>query len=310
MNRLYGWAGKILFVNLSDNSTRVEPTEKYLSFIGGRGINQWLLFNLLDRGVGPLDPENILILGAGPMVGTPVPSASRLAVDYKNVITGGVGSGNCGGRFAVEMKNAGYDHLVFTGKADRPVYVYVEDDTIHFRDASDLWGQGTWETDELIKSKEKEGRISTLTIGIAGESLVKFACIIGDRGRAVGYGGGGAVMGSKKLKAIAVRGRHTHVLVARPDELKKRLKTFRKDVFEKSRVVKIHREGGTLGAYLLSGEKRPHGVRNMSEEFWSNDAIKNVTRDKFDEFLVRRHSCESCPVFCSGIYEIKGKACL
>ena len=238
-----------------------------------------------------------------------MPSASRLAVDYKNVITGGVGSGNCGGRFAVEMKNAGYDHLVFTGKADRPVYVYVEDDTIHFRDASDLWGQGTWETDELIKSKEKEGRISTLTIGIAGESLVKFACIIGDRGRAVGYGGGGAVMGSKKLKAIAVRGRHTHVLVARPDELKKRLKTFRKDVFEKSRVVKIHREGGTLGAYLLSGEKRPHGVRNMSEEFWSNDAIKNVTRDKFDEFLVTRHSCEGCPVFCSGIYEIKGMHC-
>ena len=309
MSLKHGWAGKILFVNLSDRSTRIEPTEKYIPFIGGRGINQWLLFELIEKGVHGLDPENALILGAGPMVGTLVPSAGRLSVDYLNVITGGVGSGNCGGRFAVEMKNAGYDHIVFTGKTDRPTYIFIQDDTIHFRGASGIWGLGTWDTDEQIKSEEKDRRLSTLTIGVAGENLVKFASIIGDRGRAVGYGGSGAVMGSKNIKGIAVRGKNTFIKVARPSEFMNRLRAFNKEIFNKSGAVKIHRKGGTLGAYVLPGQNRPHGVRNMNEEFWSNDAINNVTRDKFDEFLVRRHSCFGCPVYCSGIYEIKGMVC-
>ena len=282
-----GWVGKILFVDLSDRSTRTEPTEKYLPFIGGRGINQWLLFELVKKGVHGLDPENVLILGAGPMVGTLVPSAGRLSVDYLNVITGGVGSGNCGGRFAAEMKNAGYDHIVVTGKSNRPAYLFIQDDKVNFRDASGMRGLGTWETDAHIKTKETDNRLSTLTIGAAGENLVTFASIIGDRGRAVGYGGSGAVMGSKNLKAIAVRGRKTAVCVARPREFMDRLRTFYKEVFEKSNAVKTHRKGGTLHAYVRPGQDRPHGVRNINDEFWSNNAIKNVTREKFDEFLGR-----------------------
>jgi len=309
MSLKYGWAGKILFINLSDRSTRIESTEKYIRFIGGRGINQWLLFDLIDKGVHGLDPENAIILGAGPMVGTLVPSAGRLSVDYLNVITGGVGSGNCGGRFAVEMKNAGYDHIVVTGKADRPTYIFIQDDTIYFRDASEMWGLGTWDSDEHIKSEEKDRRLSTLTIGVAGENLVKFASIIGDRGRAVGYGGSGAVMGSKNLKAIAVRGKNTPIKVARPSEFTDRLRTFYKEIFQKSGAVKIHRKGGTLGAYVLPGQNRPHGVRNINEEFWSDDSIKHVTRDRFDEFLVRRHACFGCPVYCSALYEIRGMIC-
>lgn len=309
MKRLYGWSGKILFIDLSYGTTRIEPTEKYISFIGGRGINQWLLFNLVDKDVDALDPGNVIILGTGPMVGTLVPSASRLAVDYKNVITGGVGSGNSGGRFAAEMKFAGYDHIVIMGKAAKPTYIYIEDDKVYFRDASDMWGQSTWEMDNVIKDKEKDMAISTLTIGVAGEKLVKFACIIGDRGRAAAYGGGGAIMGSKNLKAVAVRGKSSPVRVARPTEFMNRLRKFRRDIFDKSSAVKVHREGGTLGAYLLPGENRPHGVRNMNDEFWSNDSIKNVTRDRFDEFLIRRHSCFNCPVYCSAIYEVKGTMC-
>lgn len=309
MKKLYGWSGKILFVDLSDRTTHVEPTERYISFIGGRGINQWLLFNLLEKDVDAIDPGNVIILGAGPMVGTLVPSASRLAIDYKNVITGGVGSSNCGGRFAAEMKFAGYDHIVIRGKADKPTYLYIDDDKVNFRDASDLWGLGTWETENDIKDKEKDMALSTLTIGVAGENLVTFACILGDRGRAAAYGGGGAIMGSKNLKAIAIRGRSSPVRVARPAEFMNRLRKFRKIIFEKSSVVKLRREGGTLGAYLLGGEHRPHGVRNMNEEFWSNDSIKKVTRDKFDKFLTRRHSCFNCPVYCSGIYKVRGMIC-
>jgi aldehyde:ferredoxin oxidoreductase len=305
----HGWAGKIVFIDLSRGTTKVEPTEKYCSFLGGRGINQWLLFNLLERNVPPLDPRNPLILGAGPMVGTLVPSASRLAVDHKNVITGGVGSGNCGGRFAAEMKYAGYDHIVITGKAPTPQYVCINDDGVRFRDASDIWGRDTRQTDDIIKSRENDRGLSILTIGPAGEHLVKFACVIGDKGRAAAYGGSGAIMGSKNLKAVAVRGKSVPITIARPVEFMNRLREFTREVFEKSSAVKIHRKGGTLGAYLLPGEKRPHGVRNLREEFWSNDSIEQVTRDKFDEFLVRRHSCFNCPVYCSALYRVKDTLC-
>jgi len=309
MRESYGFSGRILFIDLSEKASSTEPTEASLFFPGGRGVNQWLLFNLLEDGVDPLGEHNCLILGAGPMVGTPVPSGGRLAVDYKNVITGGVGSGNCGGRFAAEMKYAGYDHVVLRGKAERPTYVYIEDNRVYFRDAGEIYGRGTWETNEFIKSKEGDRRISTLTIGPAGERGVGFSCIIGDGGRAVGYGGGGAVMGSKNLKAVAVRGRHHAVRVAMPDAFMYRLRSFRREVLEKSRIVDIHRRGGTLGAYLLPGEDRPHGVRNMSEEFWSNEAIDRVKRENFDAFLTRRHACSSCPVYCSGFYQVEGMHC-
>jgi aldehyde:ferredoxin oxidoreductase len=308
MKNFYGWAGKVLVVDLNNKTSHVESTEKYLSFLGGRGINQWLLFTLLGKDIDPLGPENVLILGAGPMVGTMVPTASRLSVEHKNVITGGVGSGNCGGRFAAEMKFAGYDHIVIRGKAVSPTYLYIMDDEVYFRDASDMWGKATWEADGAIKRKEKDRRISTLTIGIAGENLVKFACIIGDRGRAAAYGGSGAIMGSKNLKAIAIRGRSSSVRLARPGDFINRLRKFRTDTFENSKAVNTYRWGGTLGPYVSAGENR-HGVRNMNAEFWSDESLKNVTREKFDEYLLRRHSCFNCPVYCSGLYEIKGMVC-
>lgn len=309
MKKLHGWSGNILFIDVSDGTAHVEPTERYLSFIGGRGINQWLLFNLLEKATDALDPNNVLILGAGPLVGTLVPSACRLSIDFKNVITGGVGSGNCGGRFAAEMKFAGYDHIVIGGKAEKPTYIYIEDEKVHFRDASDMWGEDTWETHNIIRRKEGDQAISTLTIGVAGECMVRFACIIGDRGRAASYGGSGAVMGSKNLKAIAIRGRNSPVGVVRPDQFMNRLRKFQRQLFEQSSAVRIRREGGTLGGYLLAGEKRPHGVRNLSEAFWSDDSLKNVTREKFDEFLIRRHSCFNCPTYCSSIFRIRGLLC-
>ena len=308
MKKVYGWSGKILFIDLANRSTRIEPTERYGSFIGGRGINQWLLFELLEKDVTALDPENPLILGAGPMVGTSVSCASRLAVDYKNVVTGGIGSGSCGGKFALEMKHAGYDHIVIQGRSAEPIYLYIEDDHISFRNASDIWGTDTWETETVIKQKENNSTLSTLAIGVAGENRVAFACIIGDRGRAVGYGGSGAVMGSKNLKAIAIKGTHPPI-VANPGELDRKVKHFERSVFEKSRLVKTYREGGTLGAYLLPGENRPHGVKNLNEAFWGNDSLIHVTREKFDEFLIRRDTCSNCSVYCSGIFKVKGLMC-
>ncbi len=309
MKDYYGYAGKILFIDLSRQKTWVESVDPYLPFIGGRGINQWLLFKLVDKNVSPLDPENVLILGAGPMNGTLVPGSGRLSIEFKNFITGGIGSANCGGRFSAEMKYAGYDHIVIQGRAESPIYLFIQDEQVHFRDASELWGRDTWTTDRRIQEKEKDPQISTLTIGPAGEKLVKYACIIGDRGRAAAYGGNGAIMGSKNLKAIAIRGKSSPVRVARPDAFMERLRVFRQGVFEKSRAVRVHREGGTLGAYVLAGENRPHGVKNLREEFWSNSSIQNVTRDKFDPFMTRRHSCFGCPVYCLAIYRVKDFLC-
>lgn len=302
----YGWSGKILFINLTAHKKHTEDTEKYLAYIGGRGINQYLLFSLVDKSTNSLDPDNTIILGSGPLVGTMVPAASRLAVDFKNVITGGIGSGNSGGQFAAEMKFAGYDHIVITGKAKTPVYLYIHNNEIFFREAGDLWGQRTWETENHIKTQEGDRALKTLTIGPSGENLVKYACLVSDRGRAVGYGGCGAVWGSKNLKAIAVRGTNS-VNVAQPEAFLKKLHRYYRNTIEKSEMVKIHRQGGTLLAYQLPGEKRPHGVRNMSDEFWSNESISKLSRQMLDKrFLLRRHSCFNCPVYGSGIYEING----
>ena len=300
----HGRGGKILFVDLTAQSYHTEATAKYAEFIGGRGINQSLLFERLAPEVDALDPEAMIILGAGPLVGTLVPGACRLAVDFKNAVSGGVGSANLGGHFAPEMKFAGYDHMVISGRARHPVYLYITPDEVAFRDASEFWGKTTWQTENEIKRLESDRRIRVLSIGPGGENLVRFACIIGDRGRAAGYGGGGAVFGSKNLKAIAVRGGRP-LTVAHPDQLQTELLRFNRDVIEKSRFVEVHREGGTLNAYLLPGENRPHAVRNMSAGFWEDDAIRRVDRDTIDRrYMTRRHSCFACPIYCSAIYRL------
>jgi len=301
----YGRAGKILFINLTKRSFRCEKTKKYSSYFGGRGINQLLLFNFTDPKTDPLDPESAIIMGSGPLVGTLVPSANRLAVDFKNVINYGIGSGNSGGFFATEMKLAGYDHIFIYGKADYPIYIYVQDDQVHFRDARNFWGENTWETENTIKKKENNSSLKVLSIGIAGEKQVKFACLINDRGRAVAYGGSGAIFGSKNLKAIAVKGTHS-IKVCYPKELIDKVQKYNERFIEKSPIIANYRKGGTLLSYLEPGEKRPHGVKNMSDEFWANKNIDKFSRDKVDKYLVRRHTCFNCPAYCSSIFELDG----
>jgi len=304
MQQRLGWSGQILFIDLSTRRCRMEETARYVDFIGGRGINQHLLFSHLDPSTDPLGEESLLILGAGPLVGTLVSSAGRLSVEYRNVITGGVGSANSGGRFGAEMKYAGFDHVVISGKASSPIYLFIRDGEVFFRDARHLWGVDTWTSDNLIRDAERDPLVSTLTIGMAGEHMVAFACIIGDRGRAAGSGGCGAVMGSKNLKAIAVRGTTVAIRPARPQAFMQRVRRFANEKIAKSRSVSVKRASGTVGAYLLGGQNRPHGVRNMSDDFWSDEAIAQVAREKFDAFMVRRQACFNCPAYCSTIYRV------
>ncbi len=297
-----GRTGKICFIDLTAGDYRIIRTGDEPDFIGGRGVNQRLLFDLQKPGSDDSDPENPVILGSGPLVGTFIPAASRLAVDFRNRITGGVGSANLGGHFAAEMKFAGFDHLVIQGRSRRLAYLYIKDGRVFFRDAEPLRGLDTWETESRIKQLEEEPHLKTLCIGSAGENEVSFACIIGDRGRAAGYGGSGAVLGSKNLKAVAVRGTGS-ITVAHPDDLLKEVFRYNRETIEKSRFVQVHRQGGTLAAYLGPGDRRPHAVRNMTRSFWNEEAISKVDRATIDErYLVRRHSCFACPVYCSAVY--------
>ena len=301
----FGRAGRVLFINLTERSFNCEKTEKYLSCLGGRGINQWLLFKYMSPKVNPLDPESIIILGSGPLVGTLVPTACRLAVDFKNVMNFGIGSGNSGGFFATEMKLAGYDHIVISGKADRPIHLLIIDNKIYFKDAKGIWGKNTWETDNAIKKENSDNDLKILSIGVGGEKKVKYACLISDKGRAVAYGGSGAVFGSKNLKAVAVRGTQS-IEVYSPEKLIAKVLKYNKEIIRKNSYIDGLRKGGTLLGYLAPGEKKPYDVKNMSEGFWSNENIEKFSRDKLDKYLIRRHSCFNCPAYCSSIFQLDG----
>ncbi len=305
---MYGYGGRILFIDLSRQRFREEPASSYLKALGGRGLGQKLLFALSSPSTDPLAEESVIILSAGALSGSPLPASGRLSVDFKNVLNRGVGSANAGGSFSSMMRYAGYDAIVITGRASSPVYIYVNDNGAYIRDASSIWGMDTWNADLTIRKLEGDASLSTALIGPAGENLVKFACLIIDRGRAAGYGGAGAVFGSKNLKGIAISGSKP-ISVHDPLRLKSVVKRLCA-AFRNSEVARIHSEGGTFKAYLLAGEKRPHGVRNMSDEFYPDEKLFYIKRERFDEkFLVKRLSCFACPVYCSALYEIDGKYC-
>lgn len=296
--------GKILRVNLTSGKIWTEPTEKYTSdFIGGRGINDWILYNEVKPWVTPFDPANRLIIGTGVLVGTLAPSSCRLSVEAKSPITGGLGSGNAGGHFSPELKYAGYDHIVFEGRARSPVYLWINDDQAQIKDAAHIWGKTTWETDDVLKEEAGDGKIQVACIGPAGENLARAACIIVNRARAIGRCSLGAVMGSKNLKAIAVRGSGS-IGIADPPRFMQTID----DAWEKlgkSEKLGFFKDWGTI-KYSLGLEKgRPDFWRNFQDAV-PPDRVRGIAPEVFrKEYETRRASCFGCPIFCSHYYEIK-----
>ena len=201
-----GLMGKILNVDLSAGTLRDEPTDETLcrDFLGGYGLGAKLLFDRMQAGVDPLGPDNLLGFMTGPLTGTPCIEGNRFAVVCKSPLTLTWGDANCGGTFGPHLKFAGYDGVLFSGASDTPVYLWIKDGVAELRDASQLWGKDTNETEDALQSLGKG--IEVASIGPAGENLSLLSGIINDKGRAAGRSGVGAVMGSKKLKAIAVSG--------------------------------------------------------------------------------------------------------
>ncbi|HMB75688.1 MAG TPA: aldehyde ferredoxin oxidoreductase family protein [Kiloniellaceae bacterium] len=202
------WAGKVLRVNLTAGSCTSEPlnmewAEKYL---GQRGLATKYLAEEIDPKVDPLSPDNKLIMTTGPLTGTSASTAGRYSVVTKGALTGAIACSNSGGFFGNELKNAGWDMIIFEGRSDKPVYLYLVDDKAQLLDAGAFWGTSVWDTEEGIKAKHQDPLIRVASIGISGEKGCKYACVVNDMDRAAGRSGVGTVMGSKNLKAVAVRG--------------------------------------------------------------------------------------------------------
>ena len=202
------WTGKFLRVNLTTGKIAAEPLnmEWARQYLGQRGLATKYLASEIDPKVDPLSPDNKMIFTTGPLTGTAASTAGRYSVVTKGPLTGCIACSNSGGMFGNEMKNAGWDMIIVEGKAANPVYLYVENDKAELRDAGDFWGKTVWETESGLKARHQDPLLRIATIGAAGEKGALYACIINDMHRAAGRSGVGAVMGSKNLKAIALRG--------------------------------------------------------------------------------------------------------
>ncbi|MDP3040824.1 MAG: aldehyde ferredoxin oxidoreductase N-terminal domain-containing protein, partial [Deltaproteobacteria bacterium] len=204
---MYGWRGKILRVDLTKGELKEENLDGKVAkdYIGGRGLGIYYLNKEVDPRIDPLSPENMLIMATGPLTGTSAPTAARYMVMTKGPLTGALTCSNSGGQFPKELKRAGFDALIITGRASTPAYLWIDKGRAELKPADHLWGKMVPETTDLLLS-ETDPKARVACIGPAGEKLVLFAAIMNDRYRAAGRSGVGAVMGSKNLKAVVVRG--------------------------------------------------------------------------------------------------------
>ena len=297
----YGYNGKILRVDLSRKTISVDEPEDnfYRRYLGGRGFISYYLLRELKAGVDPLSPENKLIFASGVVTGAPAGGCGRNSVGGKSPLTGAYGDAEVGGYWGAELKCAGYDAIIIDGKAESPVYLWIKDGETEIRDASHLWGKATAETQEIIRSDVGEQLARTAIIGQAGENLVRYACILNDVSHAAGRTGMGAVMGSKNLKAIAVRG-HNRLTLANPGAVAALAKWLRD-------VVGIvmggfSAQGTSVGLKALN---REGGLptRNLQQSVFE-DADKITGRAMKESILVGRGSCYACPVRCKRVVSV------
>jgi aldehyde:ferredoxin oxidoreductase len=296
--------GTILRVDLTSGKIEKEPLSDWLrlNYLGGRGINSRILYDSVGPGIDALSPENVLIMGTGTVVGTIAPSAGRITVTAKSPLTGILGDGNAGGHFSVEMKRSGYDHIIVTGRADRPVYLWVEDDNIELRPAENLWGMTTVEASDEIHKELGDTKIKIASIGPGGENLVKYASVMFENCHAVGRTGMGAVMGSKNLKAVAVRGTKG-VQVAHPSEFMRLAKELQEEIVNHPSYKGLADFGtpnGTIGAHRMGLQTCKNSITNQ----WSEVEYLDHRLLKKD-YYVKSLACTACPRHCNQAWVVR-----
>ena len=302
-NSAGGWTGKLLRVDLTAGTTAVEdiPVEWMEEYVGGRGLADRYLYEEMDPSVDPLSPENKLIFATGPLTGTPAPCGARYMVVTKGALTGAITTSNSGGHWGPELKFAGYDLIILEGKASKPSYLFIYDNLVEIRDAGDYWGKNVSETEDGLRSELGIPGLRVSCIGPAGENLVKFACIMNDKHRAAGRSGVGTVMGSKNLKAIAVRGTKG-VKVANPE-------AFMKAVWEMRARMKDDpgREGltaqGTAATIDLTNTFGGLPTRNFQEGQF--EEAENLNGNSIvDTRLVANKACFACTIACGRVCQL------
>jgi aldehyde:ferredoxin oxidoreductase len=299
---LLGYAGTVLHVNLTNGRTCREPLNEELArkYLGGLGLGLALLFKHCRRGANPFEPYNPLILAVGPLAGTMTPAGGSGHVFVaKSPQTFGAGVARAFGHFGAELKRAGYDAVIIYGRADRPVYVWIDDYSVQILDASALWGKSPAETEEIIREELGDYRIRVASTGPAGERLVRFASIISDKTRAAGRTGLGAVMGSKNLKAIAVRGTGD-VMVADVEGFKEHVKVLYGKM--KNPTIERYKALGTISEISLYNALHALPSRNYSNAHFDDAEVMVEKLSK--SFAVKANACNSCPIGCEHIYAV------
>jgi aldehyde:ferredoxin oxidoreductase len=303
---LYGY-GKIIDVDLTTGritKREIEPqfAERY---IGGMGFSCKILYDEVGPEVDPLGPENIVIFANGPLTGTSTPCSGRTEITTKSPLTGHIGTGNTGGLWGARLKRAGFDLIIVRGKAGKPGYIWIDDQAVELRDADHLWGKDTKITTDLIKQEiapTQQAKVSVLTIGQAGENLVKYACPVNDIHHVAARSGAGSVMGSKNLKAIAVRGTGS-VPIAKPLEFRKAVKEARERLLMADRAtrtpdappdirIKDLKEG------CLPGKNFQTGILPRWAETRSAAVAQKYVKRK-------EGTCFRCPISCFNLAEVK-----
>ncbi|MCX5902221.1 MAG: aldehyde ferredoxin oxidoreductase family protein [Proteobacteria bacterium] len=296
--------GTILKVNLSGRTFEQQPLSESLrlNFVGGRGINSRILFDATAQQIDPYSPENVLIFGSGPLSGTSAPCPARFNVTAKSPLTGIMGDSNAGGYFGPAMKRAGIDHIVISGAASEPVYLWIDNGKVEIRPARHLWGKNVRETEAIIKEDLSDKRVRVASIGQAGENLVRIASVIHEE-RAAARTGMGAVMGSKKLKAVAVRGSQ-EVPLFDPEGFNRYAKELQQKIGASSAYDHFRKKGGSTGTF--GTDKAGFlAIRNF-QQTGGFEGIENFEPLKVaGEYYKANKPCFGCPVGCGKKYEIK-----
>jgi aldehyde:ferredoxin oxidoreductase len=293
-----GFMGKVLWADLSEGKLWDEPLDEKVCrrYIGGYGLGAKILFERQKAGVDPLGPDNILGFMTGLLTGTPAVGASRYAVVGKSPLTGTWGDANSGGDFGPYLRFAGYDHVMIRGIADRPVYIFIDNGKAEIRDAAHLWGKDTYETEDILR-KELGEDVEAACIGPAGEKLALIAAVINNKGRAAGRSGLGALMGSKKLKAVAVRGSMKIPLFdeAKMSELRK------KYAAELGGPVVTLRQFGTPGILARCAGSGDSPIKNWSGAVTVDfPQFEKIAGNAVVERQEKRYGCYHCVVGCGG----------